>query len=418
MTRKSRRLQTSLTTIFCSFVVDLSAISASFRDIRVRPQLGSGLLACALCVIVAASVANAQVAEGARLVEGRVARPGKEQPVPVPDQWVVLHRVGSDRAGPVDSTKTGADGRFRIRYRASGVPDALYFVSARYSGIAYFSPPLRTGNVRGGDGDIIVYPTTSDTAALHVQGHHIVVSAARGRRREIAEVFELDNDGTSTIVARDSVTPLWSTSLPREADSVSVSQGDIGAGAVALRKGRADVYAPISPGVRQLVLTYLLPADAFPVSWPLQRATSVLEVLAEDPRARVEGARLTEVASAAIEGRPFRRFLARDVASNAVVRIDAPKPGGTNRSALRVLAFVIAAVMLGALALWRMRGRRGAPAVMRIRSEDLIAELATLDARFERNPSADASARAEYERDRADLKARIASALAEEQTAR
>jgi len=219
-------------------------------------------------------------------------------------------------------------------------------------------------------------------------------------------------------VARDSVTPLWSTSLPREADSVSVSQGDIGAGAVALRKGRADVYAPISPGVRQLVLTYLLPADAFPVSWPLQRATSVLEVLAEDPRARVEGARLTEVASAAIEGRPFRRFLARDVASNAVVRIDAPKPGGTNRSALRVLAFVIAAVMLGALALWRMRGRRGAPAVMRIRSEDLIAELATLDARFERNPSADASARAEYERDRADLKARIASALAEEQTAR
>jgi len=365
--------------------------------------------------------ANAQSSADQRLVEGRVARPGAKQPVPVPNQWVVLHRVGSDRAGPVDSVKTGADGRFHIRYRASGVPDALYFVSARYSGIAYFSPPLRTGTVRGGDADIIVYQTTSDTASLHQQGHHIVVSAARGRRREIAEIFELDNGGTVTIVARDSVTPLWSTSLPTEAESVTVAQGDIGAGAVVLRRGRADVYAPISPGVRQLVLTYQLPADAFPVSYPLQRATSVLEVLAEDPRARVEGARLAEVASAAIEGRPFRRFLSRDVASNAVVRIDAPKPGGTNRFAMRVLATVLAVVMLAALALWRVRGRRSVPAVARIRSDDLIAELATLDAHFERTTAADnadTNTRVAYERDRADLKVRIERALAEEQTSR
>jgi hypothetical protein len=48
------------------------------------------------------------------------------------------------------------------------------------------------------------------------------------------------------------------------------------------------------------------------------------------------------------------------------------------------------------------------------RSDALIAELATLDARFERGGPPDADARAVYERERADLKARIERALAEE----
>jgi hypothetical protein len=361
---------------------------------------------------VLASRAEAQ----SRLAEGRVVRPGKDRPEPVAGQWVVLHRVGSDRAAPLDSAKSGPDGRFRLRYQATGAADALYFVSARYAGIAYFSPPLRGDIVRGGDADIVVYPTTSDTATLHVQGHHIVVATPRGRRREIAEIYELDNDGTATVIARDSVTPLWSTYVPTEAESVSVAPGDVGAGAVTLRKGRADVYAPMSPGVRQLVLTYLLPVDGFPVSYPIQRFTAVLEVLAEEPRTRVEGARLTEVASAAIEGRPFRRFLSRDVAPNGVVRIDAPTPATNKQPAMRVLAGVVALIMLGALAVWRLRSRPVAVGAARTQSDELIAELAALDARFERNAGAGADLRAQYERDRAELKSRIERALAEENT--
>jgi hypothetical protein len=364
-------------------------------------------------ISVTAAASQAQ-AERPRLAEGRVVRPGKDQPIPVAGQWVVLHRVGSDRAAPLDSTRSGADGRFRIAYRSSGVADALYFVSARYDGIAYFSPPLRADTVRGGDADVIVYATTSDTASLHLQGHHIVVSTPRGRRRDVAEIFELDNDGTVTVVARDSVTPLWSVVVPAEAESVTVAQGDIGAGAVALREGRAEVFAPISPGVRQLVLTYVLPVDAFPVSYPLQRRTTVLEVLVEEPRAKVDGPRLSEVASAVIDGRSFRRFLARDVAPNTVVRIDAPEPGGNTQGQTRMLVVVVALVMLAALALWRLRARRVSTVLPQPASEQLIAELASLDARFERDATADVNARATYQRDRAHLKARIERALAEE----
>jgi hypothetical protein len=340
------------------------------------------------------------------------------RPVPVAGQWVVLHRVGSDRAGPLDSARSNADGRFRIRYAPFGIDDALYFVSARYGGIAYFSPPLRADTVRGDDADVMVYDTTPDTSTLRVQGRHFVLSAPRGKRREVAEVFEIENEGTHTVVSRDSVTPVWTTHLPAAAESASVGPGDIGAGAVVFRKGSAEIFAPISPGVRQLVLTYLLPADAFPLSLPLERPVSVFEVLLPESRAKVEGARLTEVAPANIDGRPFRRFLAQDVPRTAVVRVDAPQPAaGQNRGAMRVLAIVVALVMISGLA-WVWLKRRGEqPYVVRrtsSRADPLIAELATLDARFERGGAPDVDARGAYDRERAELKARIERALAEE----
>lgn len=365
------------------------------------------------------SAAGAQTGR-ARLAEGRVRLATKDRPVPVAGQWVVLHRVGSDRAAPVDSVRSAPDGSYRISYRATGAGDALYFVSSRYAGIAYFSPPLRTDTVRGGDADVIVYATTTDTATLQMQGHHIVMASPRGRRREMAEVFELDNDGFTTVVARDSVTPLWSVFVPAEAESVSVAPGDVGAGAVVFRRGRADVYAPISPGVRQLVLTYLLPVNAFPVSYPIQRATAVLEVLVEEARANVEGARVAEVPPAAIEGRTFRRFLGREVPANAVVRLDAPSPAARSEPAMRVLAVVMAALMIGAIAVWYVRRRPRAVVARRRASEELVGALAALDARFEREGGSTGSttdARSAYERERADLRSRIERALADENSA-
>jgi hypothetical protein len=378
-----------------------------------------------LVLLFGATGAGAQPAPESRLAEGRVLRAADDgRPAPVASQWVVLHRVGSDRSAPLDSARTDRAGRYRIRYERSGDPEALYFVSSRYDGIAYFSAPLRQTTVRGGDADVMVFATTSDTTALRVQGRHLVISAPRGVRREIAEIFEIENTGYRTIVARDSTTPAWYTMISAQAESASVAPGDLSTGAVAFRGGRAQVYAPISPGVRQIALTYLLPGDAFPLSLPMGRPVSVLEVLLEEPRAIVEGAGLSEVAPAAIDGRTFRRFLAQNVPPQAVMRVTAPPPIEQDLKALRWLAFGSAMVMLLAMTLWVMRRRKSAPISHSPRPlrghpsisavDLLLAELATLDARFESTPPATADARATYERERSVLKERIERALAAE----
>lgn len=373
------------------------------------------LWSCVFAFFVSFVFGGSTTGAQARVVEGRVSRPSASgRPVGVAKQWVVLHRVGTSGGAPVDSTQTGRDGRYRISYRADAAdPDALYFVSSRYAGVAYFSPPLRNPRVSGGDGDVIVYETSTDASTLTIQGRHLVVSAPRGGRREIAEIFELENPGTQTLVAKDSTSPIWWTAIPAEAESASVAPGDVSAGAVSFKPGRAELFAPISPGVRQVAITYLLDADAFPLSVPLQQKAALVEVLLEEPRSTVEGARLTEVAPATIEGRQFRRFLAQDAEANAVMRVTAAAPVQQTRRGLVWLGAGTAVLMLLAAALWFRRSRRRGPVAGVERSsesEQLVAQIAALDAQFGRTPTD----RAGYEAKRAELKSRLSRALAAE----
>src|SRR4051812_15568153 len=132
-------------------------------------------------------------------VSGRIVRPGVRKMDPVPGAWVVLHRVGPDRAGPLDSTRSDARGRYSFRYERTGSDDALYFVSASHDGIAYFTPPLTAANVSGEDGEITVFDTTSAHVPLSVRGHHVVVSAADANaQRSIVEVYDVSNDTSVT----------------------------------------------------------------------------------------------------------------------------------------------------------------------------------------------------------------------------
>src|SRR5256885_7350842 len=94
-------------------------------------------------------------------VSGRIVRPGLARMDPVSGAWVVLHRVGPDRAGPLDSVQSDPRGRYSFTYTRTGSEDAVYFVSASYDGIAYFTPPLAEGKVSGDDGEIAVFDTTS-----------------------------------------------------------------------------------------------------------------------------------------------------------------------------------------------------------------------------------------------------------------
>ncbi len=354
-----------------------------------------------------------------RAVAGRVQKPGRTgDPVPVPGAWVVLHRVGPDHAGPLDSTHTNASGVYQFRYRTSGSAQAVYFVSTSYDGIAYFSSPLRTPDVRNGDADIIVFDTTSTGVHLKLEGRHIVLGApGADGLRQVAEVFDLGNDSTKTLIARDTLSPLWVGHLPPGAESPTVSGGDVAPGAVTFAGSEVNLFAPVSPGVRQLAITYRLAAKSFPLVVPMEQATGVLEVLTEEPNAGVSGARITQVASVSAQGRAFKRYLAQDVPATAVLQVALPSSTIWSRqNVMLAIAGAMALLMLGALAVAMRRGRVGLvmAAPPEPESRRLIRALAALDAAFEQRTGATPEERAEHDRARSALKAQIAAALAAE----
>jgi hypothetical protein len=331
--------------------------------------------------------------------------------------WVVLHRVATDRAGPLDSARTTRGGRFVIRYTPSGAGEAIYFVSAEHDGIAYFSPPLDTAR-RVTEAELAVFDTTSAAVPIHVRGRHVVV-AARGDdgRREVVEVYELANDSTLTRVAAGDV-PVWSAVLPDGASDVRVGQSDLSEDAIRTDDGRVRVYAPLAPGIKQLSYAYRVSASSFPLSLPVVAQADLLEVLLEEPNASAAAPGLQRVDPVTVESRTFNRFLAQNVAAGGVLRIEVPRSAFTTRG-VWVAPIVVSIAAAMALVLLRVTRRRAAtaprvsirPREAESAAERLAREIAELDARVENTPRLTDADRAAHARRRAELKSALASAL-------
>lgn len=275
---------------------------------------------------------------------------------PVSGAWVVLHRVGPDRAGPLDSVQSDARGRYSFKYARTGSDDAVYFVSASYDGIAYFTPPLAEGKVSGDDGEITVFDTTTGHVPLTVRGHHVVVSAADANaRRSIVEVFDLSNDSSVTRIAagENPAGATWQTHIAPGAADFKVGQGDIPAQAVTYEDGVVRVFAPLAPGIKQLSFSYSLPAKSFPLKLPLEKETGVYEILIEDKTGKVSGPHLREMEPVSVDERNYRRFLASDMPENSLAIIDLPAPPSTRTVDPRYLlavTLIIGGSMVVALA--------------------------------------------------------------------
>jgi len=276
---------------------------------------------------------------------------------PVASLWVTLHRVGSDEQGPLDSTRTDSRGRYSFRYARTGDADAMYFVSASYRGIAYFTAPLQGADVRGQDAEITVFDTTSAHVPISVRGHHVIVSAVDANSmRSVIEVYDLVNDSSVTKVAAGDApsAAVWSAPVTAGASGAAVREGDFPAEAVSFANGRVSLVAPFAPGLKQLSFTYSVPARSYPISFAIPEPVEVLEVMLEEKGGRATGGGLKEVDPVSVEGRNFRRFLASTVASNAVATVDLPRPPKSETSpyvTAVVLAFggVMAAVLAHAL---------------------------------------------------------------------
>lgn len=315
------------------------------------------------------------VAGEVRTVSGRVLSGSSDSLRPVAGQLVVLHRIAADSSGPVDSVRTSATGTYRFRYRLLS-PRAMYIVSSRYAGIAYFTTPLREANVTSPDADISVYDTTSATFPLTVRARHVVLAPAdAGGVRRVVDVFEVANDSSRTLIAGNGGST-WRMTLPVEARDPGSSGGDLPPEAFRFSAGVAELLVPFPPGSRQVVLTYAIPSrDA--VSIPVPDAVANLEVLIEGA-GRVSGAGLSAEEAVSMEGRTFQRFTASPVAGGTSFVVTAGRPGG-NAARVVLLAVAAVAVALGIVVGRRSTNRGEAAPAARPASEAIAREIAALD---------------------------------------
>jgi hypothetical protein len=346
---------------------------------------------------------------------GTVLRPSGSDAVPVPNVSVVLHRVGRATQGPVDSVTTGPSGRFE--FRVSPDSTATYLLSTRYAGIAYFSSPLSLGRARSDTAIRLLVFDTSSTVRLATKSRTVVVSRPDAIGvRTVVDWFVVTNSANLTRVGRDTAEPTWRLLLPagvRNAQVGDARLNQISPEAVTFRADSALVYAPFSPGDKELLLQYELPPAAKRLAVPSSGADS-LDLFLEEAGAAV-GPGEWGITSQTFEGRAFRRF-SRVGKPPATVMIRFPGLGIAPGTLLPILVAAFGVIL--ALGSWRIFRARPAPvgappAPLEASPAALAAEVAELDRQYEgRQPAISAEEWESYRARRARLIATLEAALA------
>ncbi len=363
----------------------------------------------ALTLILVFGTAGA--APGQARAAGRVVRVMRGDTIPVSGADVVLHRVGRQEQGPVDSMPSDRKGRFSFRFQ----PDtsAIYLVSARFAGIEYFSPPVHTNPARPDTGLVLGVSDTSSSAAVDLETRHLVISGpAKDGTRGVLDILVLRNRGDRTRVAPDSLTPTFAVRLPAGMLGLQVGQGDISPDAVTLGRDSALVFAPISPGEKQVVLTYTIPADRRRLEIPIDQPVETINLLLEEASAKATGAGVVKADSQTIEGHKFRRW-SGSATDRAVVVVGFAGAGVASWALPGLVGLVAVALILAGL-FFGVRGLRVSGQATALSPRDgLVEAIARLDARYLGQESqTPAEEWRRYQVERARLKAELSAHLA------
>jgi hypothetical protein len=337
---------------------------------------------------------------------GTIVIAGPVDSMPLPGVTVVLHRVGRDVQGPVDSTAADQAGRFRVAFAHDSA--AVYLFSASYAGIQYFSTPIHTNPSRHDTTMVIAVSDTTSVALVEVSARHVVLGTpGTDGTRDVVDLVGLNNPGWSTRIAGEAQRPTWNTPLDERMVGFHLGSSDFSPEAVFFSEGRVEVFGPIAPGEKSLLLKYRVPQGM--KRWHLVFADTVFDfsVLVEDDGPVVTGPVREASAPQVIGGRSFRTFRGRPAPGDTVSIAFTGVVGPDSRVALIALVLLLSAALLSSVVAWR---RRQAPATVARKDESvevLVRRLALLDAK-RAGGSADAGAEAL----RAELKAQLARALA------
>jgi hypothetical protein len=367
-------------------------------------------------IALALLVLTPLTAAGQNVVAGRVVRVEAGDTLPVPHISVVLHRVGSRVQGPVDTVRAGPAGRFRFRFSAdTGV---AYLLSSRYGGIEYFSQPVATNPEQPDTAVVMIVADTSSIAPVQVRQRTLLISRAdESGTRTVLDWFVLGNAGEETRVAPDPVHPAWGTPLPAEAQAVELADNRLSQfspDALVFRRDSALIFAPLSPGDKELMLQYRIPGTLRRFLVPSDRISDSVFVLLEESGARVATPGFTQADTQMLDGRAFQRW-AGTLPQPAELEIALPSARLSQGQLLAALVLAVgsAFVLLTWVVVRRRRGGVPDPRLLAPDPAALTDQIARLDERFEgREAEIPATEWTAYRAERARLVSELSRALA------
>jgi len=339
------------------------------------------------------------------IVHGEV----REGENPLPDVLVTLHQVSAEMSGEIDSVRAGPDGTFQLRLPrvpAHGERSDVYFASVRHKDILYFGSAI----ISPAQLDSLYVIQTYDTISVPPGGATLPIAVRTLFLTKVQEgwnatdFFQLQQEEDRTLYSpEEGIT--WHYPLPPEGTDFQVGQGDMGEDAIRFQNGEVQLFAPIPPGDRFLLLNYRIPEDDFSV--PLPGETGRMEVLVRTPGPEADFEPLTASTPVQMDpGNVFDRWVGENLED---VEIQATVQAAPFQFRAEWLGLILAA-LLGGAGVFAFRSRRMqeeeelvAVTPEKPSREELILSIAQLDEAFQASQDTSEEARERYQARRKDL---------------
>jgi len=323
------------------------------------------------------------------------------------DGFVILHQLSAESSGEIDSVRVGADGSFQLRL--PHVPDhatrpEIYFASVEFRGLLYFGPAVADAVQLDSLYLIQAYDTLSvppGGAQIPLSVRNLFLEPAEGGWTA-TDVFQLNQEGDRTLFSPEEGV-VWSYPLPETATDFQVGQSDLAPDAVRFANGRVEVYSPLPPGERFMMIGYRIPDLGF--SLPMPGRTDQMEVLIREPAPDVEFHPLSLSEPMELEaGNTYRRYVGEGFVDMEIQSEVAPEPWSLPAEwiGLFMAGLLGAAGVIG----YRRRAsptRASDPPSEKPSRDQVLLAIAKLDEEFQAKGDASEGARKEYGAERNEL---------------
>lgn len=383
-----------------------------------------------LALLLTLCLARPVAAQGEGTVEGEVTMPAG---APLPEGLEVELLFLPNGQGPpvIKSAPLPADGTFRFT-GVDSAPQHRYLVRVKLDGEDNFSDLLAfESGQRTLQVTLRLLERTTDASALVLPQVNMILDA-RPEGWMVVALYRYENQGEQ-IIQNEQRPPVRLT-LPAEASGLQFGEALRPAGLIELPDGFA-YSGPFMPGETPVVFSYLLPYEAGTqqLTLPLSAAPARLRLFVPELGQRTEVAGLRALGvQEGVEGRLFQVFEGEALAATEplTLRLEGlppaptpeagsePRPDGPRVAPISPLERLpwwaplipvgMALLALGLyLAVRPLPSQAAQRAALRQRRDALIAEIASLDIRFESGAMGEQS----HARQRAALKAELKGLL-------
>jgi len=239
------------------------------------------------------------------VLSGRVVLGGQG----IPSNPVTLHRITPQESGEVDATVTDSTGAFSFTVApVAGAEFTVYFATADYLSVRFFGQPLHPDSAGAGEYLLTVYDTASVLPEpVRVTSRDIVMFGELTGGWEVLEVLRVFNPTRFAFVAGDGMPP-WEFRLPEDAYDFQVGEGDVLPHELSWMEDRVLQLTPVTPGVREIYVSYRLPRGPSRSVLQIGEPTDTLNIFVRQPShlSAVSGLETTRMIDS--EGEQFLQY--------------------------------------------------------------------------------------------------------------